>query len=47
MANQPKTTTFIDPFVDFAFKRIFASEESKAMGCRHLDDRRDLMNYKS
>ncbi|WP_276091054.1 Rpn family recombination-promoting nuclease/putative transposase [Pedobacter sp. JY14-1] len=31
MANQPKPTTFIDPFVDFAFKRIFGSEESKPM----------------
>jgi len=27
--NQPQPTIFIDPFVDFAWKRLFASEESK------------------
>ncbi|HMI03092.1 MAG TPA: Rpn family recombination-promoting nuclease/putative transposase [Pedobacter sp.] len=29
MPNRPKPTTFIDPFVDWSFKRLFASEESK------------------
>jgi len=26
---KPKQTTYIDPFIDFAFKRLFSSEESK------------------
>lgn len=25
----PPTTTFIDPFLDFAFKRLFATDESR------------------
>jgi len=29
MSNQNETTVFIDPFADWAFKRLFASEESK------------------
>lgn len=29
MPNQPKPTTYIDAFVDFAWKRLFATEESK------------------
>jgi hypothetical protein len=29
MTEQPKPTTYIDAFVDFSFKRLFATEESK------------------
>lgn len=29
MSDQPKPTPYIDPFVDWSFKRLFASEESK------------------
>lgn len=29
MSNQNSTTTYIDPFVDFSFKRLLASDESK------------------
>ena len=29
MSDQPKPTTYIDAFVDFAWKRLFSSEESK------------------
>ena len=29
MSNQNNTTTYIDPFVDFSFKRLLASDESK------------------
>nr|WP_262708915.1 Rpn family recombination-promoting nuclease/putative transposase [Pedobacter psychroterrae] len=29
MLKTPKPSIFIDPFVDYAWKRLFASEESK------------------
>ena len=31
MLNQPQGATYIDPFVDWSFKRLFASHESKSI----------------
>ncbi|RYG10269.1 MAG: hypothetical protein EOO07_22450, partial [Chitinophagaceae bacterium] len=31
MLNQPQAATYIDPFVDWSFKRLFASHESKSI----------------
>lgn len=31
MSDKSSTTTYIDPFVDFSFKRLFATDESKPM----------------